>query len=104
MTDPSSSAESRLARLLGRLLSAAESSLAAGDLEAARAAAEEVLAVDPDNERAAQVLQHLVTRQRGTSGERVLMTLLFADLVGSTSLSERLEPEHLRDLFAAYRA
>ena len=32
------------------------------------------------------------------------MTLLFSDLVGSTLLSERLEPEQLRDLFAFYRA
>ena len=32
------------------------------------------------------------------------MTLLFSDLVGSTVLSERVEPEQLRDLFACYRA
>ena len=32
------------------------------------------------------------------------MTLLFSDLVGSTVLSERVEPEQLRDLFAFYRA
>ena len=32
------------------------------------------------------------------------MTVLFADLVGSTMLSERVEPEQLRDLFAFYRA
>src|SRR3712207_8244044 len=32
------------------------------------------------------------------------MTLLFSDLVGSTMLSERTEPEQLRDLFAFYRA
>src|SRR4029453_15516564 len=31
------------------------------------------------------------------------MTLLFSDLVGSTVLSEQVEPEQLRDLFAAYR-
>ena len=32
------------------------------------------------------------------------MTLLFSDLVGSTMLSERVEPEQLRDLFTFYRA
>src|SRR3712207_6437002 len=32
------------------------------------------------------------------------MTLLFSELVGPTVLSEQVEPEHLRDLFAAYRA
>src|SRR3712207_3784291 len=31
------------------------------------------------------------------------MTLLFSDLVGSTRLSEQVEPEQLRDLFAVYR-
>jgi class 3 adenylate cyclase/tetratricopeptide (TPR) repeat protein len=31
------------------------------------------------------------------------MTLLFSDLVGSTMLSEHVEPEQLRDLFAFYR-
>ncbi len=104
MTEPLVSAESRLERLLGRLLTAAEASLAAGDLEAARSTAAEVRAVDPDNARAATLLRQVTLRQRGTSGERALMTLLFSDLVGSTMLSERLEPEHLRDLFGTYRA
>jgi class 3 adenylate cyclase/tetratricopeptide (TPR) repeat protein len=98
------SAETRLAGLLERLLNAAEASLAAGDLEAARAMAEEVRAVDPDNRRAASVLRRVAARQLGPSGERALMTLLFSDLVGSTVLSEQVEPEDLRDLFAFYRA
>jgi class 3 adenylate cyclase/tetratricopeptide (TPR) repeat protein len=97
------SAESRLARLLERLLTAAEASLAAGDLEPARATAEEVREVDPDNRRAALILQRVAARQIGPSGERALMSLLFSDLVGSTMLSERVEPEQLRDLFAFYR-
>lgn len=98
------SAESQLSLLFERLLSAAEASLAAGDLEPARATAEEVRAVDPDNERAAQILQRVAARQLGPAGERALMTLLFSDLVGSTMLSERIEPEQLRDVFSFYRA
>jgi class 3 adenylate cyclase/tetratricopeptide (TPR) repeat protein len=104
MTDVGPSAETMLARLLERLLRAAEGFLASGDLELARSTAEEVRAVDPDNRRAASVLQRVATRQLGPSGERVLMTLLFSDLVGSTMISERVEPEQLRDLFAFYRA
>ena len=104
VTDPATSAEGRLARLLERLLNAAEGSLAAGDLELARAMAEEVRAVDPDNRRAALILQRVTTRQLGHSGERALMTLLFSDMVGSTMLSERVEPEQLRDLFSFYRS
>jgi class 3 adenylate cyclase len=104
VTTSPGSAESRLARLLERLLSAAEASLAVGDLEPARATAEEVRAVDPDNERADAILRHVAARQLGPFGERALMTLLFSDLVGSTLLSEQVEPEQLRDLFAFYRA
>jgi class 3 adenylate cyclase/tetratricopeptide (TPR) repeat protein len=97
------SAETRLDRLLERLLTAAEASLAAGDLEPARVTAEEVRAVDPDNVRAARILRQVATRQLGPSGERALMSVLFADLVGSTLLSEQVEPEQLRDLYAFYR-
>jgi len=104
VTDPVPSAESRLERLLGRLLSAAEGSLAAGDLETARSTADEVLTVDPDNARASALLAQIATRQRGSTGERALMTLLFSDLVSSTQLSERMEPEQLRDLFVFYRS
>jgi len=97
------SAESRLSRLLERLLTAAEAALAGGDADSARATAEEVRAVDPDNPRAARILQRLEARELSPSGERALMTLLFSDLVGSTLLSERVEPELLRDLFDFYR-
>lgn len=104
MDDLATSAESRLARLLERLLSAAEASLAAGDLEQAHSTAEEVRAVDPGNERAAALLRRLAQLRHGPSGERALMTLLFSDLVGSTPLSDQVEPEQLRDLFSFYRA
>jgi class 3 adenylate cyclase/tetratricopeptide (TPR) repeat protein len=103
-SDIVTSAQTQLSRLFERLLTAAEASLAAGDMEQARATAEEVRAVDPDNQRAAQILQQVATRQLGPSGERALMTLLFSDLVGSTMLSERVEPEQLRDLYSFYRA
>ena len=36
-------------------------------------------------------------------GERRQITVLFADLVGSTALSSRLDPEALRNLFRAYQ-
>jgi class 3 adenylate cyclase/tetratricopeptide (TPR) repeat protein len=37
------------------------------------------------------------------SAERRQLTVMFCDLVGSTSLSAHLDPEDLRDLIAAYR-
>ncbi|MGW5239990.1 ATP-binding protein [Monashia sp. NPDC004114] len=103
MAGPVPRVESPLARLIERLLTAAENALATGDAESARAMAEEVRAVDPDNPRADRLVQRLEARQLGPSGERALMTLLFSDLVGSTMLSERVEPEQLRDLFSFYR-
>src|SRR5690348_13305971 len=38
-----------------------------------------------------------------SSGERRQLTVMFCDLVGSTALSEKLDPEELRDLLHAYR-
>jgi class 3 adenylate cyclase/tetratricopeptide (TPR) repeat protein len=98
------SAESRLQSLFERLLTAAETSLAAGDLEQARATAEEIIAVDPDNERAGQILRSVASRQTSPAGERALVSILFSDLVGSTMISEKVEPEQLRDLLTSYRA
>src|ERR1700733_5683549 len=37
------------------------------------------------------------------SGERRQLTVMFCDLVGSTALSEKLDPEELRSLLHAYR-
>src|SRR6185369_1634238 len=37
------------------------------------------------------------------AGERRQLTVMFCDLVGSTALSEKLDPEELRDLLHAYR-
>ena len=38
-----------------------------------------------------------------TTGERRQLTVMFCDLVGSTALSEKLDPEELRSLLHAYR-
>src|SRR5580658_8851716 len=37
-----------------------------------------------------------------TAAERRQLTVMFCDLVGSTALSTRLDPEDLRDVIAAY--
>jgi hypothetical protein len=38
----------------------------------------------------------------GAAAERRQLTVMFCDLVGSTALSTRLDPEDLRDVIAAY--
>ena len=101
---PAASAETRLTRLLERLLDAAEASLAAGDLEPARVHRRGGARRRPGQPAGrARSCARVSARQLGPSGERALMTLLFSDLVGSTMLSEQVEPEQLRDLFAFYR-
>jgi class 3 adenylate cyclase len=46
------------------------------------------------------------TTSLATTGEaeRRQLTVMFCDLVGSTSLSERMDPEEFRDVIAAYQA
>jgi class 3 adenylate cyclase len=38
-----------------------------------------------------------------STGERRQLTVMFCDLVGSTALSEKFDPEELRNLLHAYR-
>ena len=40
----------------------------------------------------------------GVEAERRQLTVMFCDLVGSTALSARLDPEDLRDIFGAYHS
>ncbi len=40
----------------------------------------------------------------GTEAERRHLTVMFCDLAGSTALSERLDPEDLREVLRAYRS
>ena len=42
-------------------------------------------------------------QEESTSGERRQLTVMFCDLVGSTALSEKLDPEELRSLLHNYR-
>ena len=44
-----------------------------------------------------------ITGQSTSSGERRQLTVMFCDLVGSTALSEKLDPEELRSLLHDYR-
>ena len=69
-----------------------------GDRVAATALASEVLSVDPDNPEVENLLA-------ATSGRGVIrrLTTMFADLVDSTGLSHRLEPEAYRTLVGGYR-
>jgi hypothetical protein len=62
---------------------------------------------DPQSANPAEdVSSGSASRSPGTmsgEAERRQLTVLFADLVGSTELAERLDPEELRDLIRAYQ-
>ena len=81
--------------LLDQAIQAANS----GDRATASALAEQVLTVDAGNQDAEDLL---CTPLAGT-GELRRLTILFADVVNSTALSTRIEPEIYRTVIGRYR-
>jgi class 3 adenylate cyclase len=80
------------------LLDRAVSAINSGDREAATALAGEVLAMDGTNNDAEDLLA-----APDDTGEMRRLTIMFIDLVESTQLSTRLEPELYRMLVGKYR-
>jgi len=80
------------------LLDRAVAAINSGDRAAATALAGQVLAVDRGNVDAEDLLT-----APGEPGEIRRLTILFADLVDSTVLSTRVEPETYRMLVGRYR-
>jgi class 3 adenylate cyclase len=80
------------------LLRAAEA-VNAGQLSMARQLAAQVLAEDAENLDAST----LVATESQPAGEVRRLTVMFCDLVGSTALSERLDPELYRSVLSRYR-
>ncbi|MCX6397948.1 MAG: AAA family ATPase [Propionibacteriales bacterium] len=88
-----------LAAVQDELLVRAVEAVNRGDLTNAHALAEQVLAADEGNLDATKVL---ATESQPTAEVRRI-TVMFCDLVGSTSLSDRLDPELYRGLISRYR-
>jgi class 3 adenylate cyclase len=57
-----------------------------------------------DQGRAPAAAEPIAVAARPLEAERRQLTVLFCDLVGSTELSARLDPEDLRDVMGAYQA
>jgi class 3 adenylate cyclase/tetratricopeptide (TPR) repeat protein len=95
MTDPIQPAEP-IDELLDRAIAAANR----GDVAIAHHLAEKVLVADASNPDAAALLDAGVA----SGGELRRLSLLFCDLVGSTELSARHEPELYRTLMSRYKA
>jgi class 3 adenylate cyclase/tetratricopeptide (TPR) repeat protein len=81
------------------LLEQAISALNRGDVDAARALADEVLSADAGNADAAQLRSAAVP----PTAEIRRLTVLFCDIAGSTELSARLEPEAYHSVLVRYQ-
>lgn len=86
-------------RTIDELLDRAVQAINSGDRATASALAQQVLAVDSGNQDAEDLL---ATPAAGT-GELRRLTILFADVVDSTALSTRIEPEIYRTVIGRYR-
>ena len=84
---------------IDQLLDRAAGALNRGDVTVAHDLAEQVLAADASNRDAAALLDV----EGASGGELRRLSLLFCDLVGSTELSARHEPELYRTLVRRYQ-
>ena len=85
---------------IGALLDEAIAAVNKGDLTTAHNLAEHVLLEDSSNRDAGELL----AAEGSSNGELRRLTILCCDLVGSTELSERQEPERYRALVHRYQA
>ena len=65
--------------------------------------ANDVLTVDPPNQRAAAMIERATLERSLPQGQRAFVSLIFADIVQSTDMAEVAEPEVVQEVFAAYR-
>ncbi|MDP1819047.1 MAG: adenylate/guanylate cyclase domain-containing protein [Acidimicrobiales bacterium] len=97
--------QGRTDRLAAAVRSAARRALDRGEWDEAAALARELLVDDPDDAVAAGILD--AADHRGATGDtgqgRRFLTVLFSDVVGSTPLSQRLDPEDYLVAIAAYQ-
>jgi class 3 adenylate cyclase/tetratricopeptide (TPR) repeat protein len=94
----------RLARVVDDLLAGAERAVSEQDWGRVLALCEDALALDPDHPDAA-ALRALAERHVGRAipaAGRRQVTVLFADMVGSTAMGEELDPEAYLEVIRAY--
>ena len=96
-------AEDRLALLLTRLLAGMDAAAAGGAWDRVTEMGEDVLAVDPDNQHARALLERARAEQPLPEGQRAFVSLIFSDIVRSTTMAEKSEPEIVRSVFNLYR-
>ncbi len=100
---PASSAEHRLSLLIDRLLASMDAAASVGAWDRVVELADDVLAVDPPNRRAASMIERAKLERSLPGGQRAFVSLVFADIVESTDMAEVAEPEVIQDVFVLYR-
>lgn len=107
MTSPeepqAASAEDRLSLLIDRLLDSMDAAASTGAWDRVVEFADDVLAVDSANRRAASMLERATLERSLPGGQRAFVSLVFADIVQSTDMAEVAEPEVIQDVFVLYR-
>jgi class 3 adenylate cyclase len=100
---PAVSAEDRLSLLIDRLLTSMDAAAATGNWDRVVEHANDVLTVDPPNQRAASMIERAALERSLPQGQRAFISLIFADIVQSTDMAEVAEPEVVQEVFAVYR-
>ena len=94
--------DERFERRVRELLDDARDAATQHDWPAVRALAESVLALDPANEIAEQLLEDCRSAV-AEAGEWRQLTVMFCDVVGSTTLAAEHDPEVIRDVLRSYQ-
>jgi class 3 adenylate cyclase len=103
---PAVSAEDRLSLLIDRLLTSMDVAATTGSWDRVVELANDVLMVDPPNQRAASMIDRAALERslpQGQRAERAFVSLIFADIVQSTDMADVAEPEVVQEVFAVYR-
>jgi class 3 adenylate cyclase len=85
----------RIARRVKLLLADAQAALEAGERAEADVLARAILALDPGNADAEALVDG--------ADQRIQMTIMFCDMVGSTELADACDPEEMSSLLREYR-
>ncbi len=97
------SAEDRLSLLIDRLLASMDAAASTGAWDRVVELADDVLAVDPPNQRATSMIERATLERSLPGGQRAFVSLVFADIVQSTDMADVAEPEVIQDVFVLYR-
>jgi class 3 adenylate cyclase len=97
-------AADRLLRLAARLVEEAEQAAMVRDWSMVEELGRDVLAIDPGNAAALRLIEQANNhRGEGGGGDRRQLTAMFCDLVGSTDLADRVDPEVVHELTRDYQ-